>query len=348
MKRRDFLRYLATAGIGLAGAQFAADLFLPFAEAADIPTFSFAHITDLHLDVNGDRTWQYREKSVPLFIDALRQVGRLPRLRFLLFGGDQVHAGPNDRESLTVFHRWTSLLDIPHYMLLGNEEVCPIPGVSRLGKEDYLKVWRGRGIRPGSSSWSFEPASGVLFIGFDVTSDGKSYGLAPPARLRWLERELSANRSKKLIIIATHQLLFPSTPLDLTPAWSLWMVRNHAEVRELISRYPNVRLAISGHHHSASVIREGGIIYVSDPAVVTFPCAFRLFTVTPQGVSLRNIGIDDRSLMTQARELLHHDPYARVYNPSDPESILQYSMGLSEQDREAVLPFTDDDQGTPS
>lgn len=342
MRRRDFLRYLAAAGTGIAGARSAADLFLPFAEAADIPSFSFAHITDLHLDVNGDRTWQYREKSVPLFIDALRQVGRLPRLRFILFGGDQVHAGPNDRESLTVFQRWMSLLDIPHYILLGNEEVCPRPGVTRLVKDDYLKVWRGRGLRPGHSSWTFEPAPGVLFIGFDVTSDGKAYGEAQPSRLRWLERELSANKRKRLIIIATHHLLYPTTPLDLTPAWSLWMVRNHAEVRDLISRYPNVKLAVSGHHHSASVVREEGIIYAADPAIVTFPCAFRLFTVTPQGVSLRNIGLDDRSLVTQARDLLRQDPYARVYNPSDPESVLQYSMGLTEQDREAVLPFTPD------
>ena len=58
--RRSGSRRLSTTG----------DLFVPFAEAIEVPKFNFAHITDLHLDVKGDSTWQYREKSVPLFIDA--------------------------------------------------------------------------------------------------------------------------------------------------------------------------------------------------------------------------------------------------------------------------------------
>ncbi|HUJ18591.1 MAG TPA: twin-arginine translocation signal domain-containing protein, partial [Nitrospirota bacterium] len=91
MKRRDFLKGAALAGAALAGMNAATDLFVPFAEAVEVPKFNFAHLTDLHLDVKGDSTWQYREKSVPLFIDALRQLGRLPKLNFVVFGGDQIH-----------------------------------------------------------------------------------------------------------------------------------------------------------------------------------------------------------------------------------------------------------------
>ncbi len=336
MKRRDFLKYAALGGIGLSGITAIGGLFIPFAEAVTAPQFSFAHITDLHLDVQGKSTWQYREKSVTLFIDALRQLGRLQKLNFILFGGDQVQSGPNDRESLTVFQTWVDQLDVPYYMLLGNSEVSPVPG-SKLGRADYLKAWSGRGLRQRRSSWAFDPAPGVSFIGFDVTVDGQPYGEATPNSLRWLEHELVANRKKKLIIVATHQLLFPTTPLDLTPAWSLWLVRNHTEVRDLLERFPNVRLVLSGHHHATCVQTKGRITYVSDPAIVTYPCAFRIFTVSRDGIYLKNIGLDDRTAVSRARDLLIADPYARMYDPDAPQNVLSYTAGLTEQDREAFI-----------
>ncbi|HTG00070.1 MAG TPA: metallophosphoesterase, partial [Nitrospirota bacterium] len=146
MDRRAFLKAVAAAGVTLA----AGDVFLPFAEAVEVPKFSFAHLTDLHLDVKGENSWQYREKSVPLFIDALRQLVRLPKLNFVVFGGDQIHYGPNDKESLEVFQKWTTAhLSMPYYILLGNTEVSPITGVSKLGRDDYLKAWSGKGLKAG-------------------------------------------------------------------------------------------------------------------------------------------------------------------------------------------------------
>ena len=304
MNRRSFLKGLAATGAAVAAGGSAGGLFVPFAEAVEIPKFSFAHITDLHLDVKGGSTWQYREKSVPLFIDALRQLGRLPKLKFVVFGGDQIHYGPNDKDSLDVFQKWTAHLNMPIYILLGNTEVSPVSGSSQLGRKDYLKAWSGKGLKPGHSSWAFDPVKGVRVIGFDVTVDGKPHGEASPTGLKWLENELEENRDKKLIMVFTHQLLRPTAPQDKTPAWSFWMVKNSLKVNELLERHPNVRLVVSGHHHVSKVETVGRITYVSDPAVVTYPCAFRSFTVTRDGISLRNIGLDDKAMVNRAKELL--------------------------------------------
>ncbi len=338
MERREFLKRIAAAGVGFAGTCASGELFLPFTHAAEIRSFSFAHIADLHLDVRGESTWQYREKSVALFIEALRQVGRLPKLNFIVFGGDQIQPGPNARESLTVFQTWLEQISVPSYILLGNAEVSPPPG-SKPGRDDYLRTWSGRGPRPGRSSWAFDPAPGVRFIGFDATVDGRPYGEAAPAGLRWLERELSANRDKRLIIIALHHLLLPTTPQDLTPVWALWMVKNHAAVRGLLDRFPNVRLVISGHHHASHVETVGRITYVADPAIVTYPCAFRVFTIGREGIHLQNIGLDDKTLVSRARELLIADPFAGMYDAENPQNVLSYTVGLREQDREAVIPL---------
>ena len=204
MNRRTFLKGALAAGGAIAGAAAAGELFIPFAEAVEIPKFNFAHITDLHLDVKGESNWQHREKSVPLFIDALRQLQRLPKLNFVVFGGDQIHYGPNDRESLEVFQKWTANLNMPYYILLGNTEVSPVSGVSKLSKEDYLRAWSGKGLKPGQTSWAFDPVRGVRVIGLDVTVDGKPHGDADQKDLKWLEEELKANQGKKLVIVFTH------------------------------------------------------------------------------------------------------------------------------------------------
>jgi 3',5'-cyclic AMP phosphodiesterase CpdA len=339
MDRRNFIQNITLAGVAAAAAPHLGELFIPFAEAADIPKLSFAHITDLHLDVKGTSTWQHREKSVPLFIDSLRQLGRLPKLDFVVFGGDQVHAGPRDRESLFVFQEWTKHLDLPYYILLGNAEVSPVPGTSKLTKADYLLAWRGRGVGQGRTSWSFEPVKGVRIIGFDVTVAGRPYGEASPAALQWLVNELEEGRKARLIIVVTHQPLLPTSPRDATPEWSLWMTRNHAAVRDVLERYPNVRMAISGHHHASRVETVNNITYVADPAIVTYPCAFRVFTVSREGIHLRNIGLDEKIIIARARELLAADPYALLYDPDNPQNVLAYSNGLTDQDRETTIPL---------
>jgi len=337
MKRREFLKGALAAGATATGVAAVGGLFIPFAEAVEVPSFSFAHLSDLHLDVRGESTWQHREKSVPLFIESLRQVVRLPRLNFIVFGGDQVHYGPNDKESLVVFQQWIKQLRMPIYILLGNTEVSPINGVSGLGREDYLKAWSGNGLRPGRSSWAFDPVRGVRIIGWDVTVDGKPYGEATPEGMAWLEKELAASKDRKLVVLITHQLLLPTTERDTEPLWSIWMVRNHARVRELLNKHRNVRLVISGHHHVCRVQTEGRITYVADPATVTYPCAFRLFSISREGIHLSLVRPDDRDAVERARQLLVSDPYAKIYDPADPAKAAEFSAGLEARDREAKI-----------
>jgi hypothetical protein len=287
--------------------------------------------------VRGESNWQYREKSVPLFIDALRQLGRLPKLSFVVFGGDQIHYGPNDKESLDVFQKWTAHLNMPLYILLGNTEVSPVSGASKLGRDDYLKAWSGKGLRPGHASWAFDPVRDVRAIGFDVTVDGKPYGEASLEELKWLEKELKENKSKKLIMVFTHQLLMPTTAQDKTPAWSFWMVKNSTRVREILEAHPNVRLVISGHHHASKVETAGRITYVSDPAIVTYPCSFRSYSVSREGIHLKNIGLDDKAAVNRAMELLVSDPYAKMYSSDAPQKVAAYSIGLTDKDRETTI-----------
>jgi hypothetical protein len=129
----------------------------------------------------------------------------------------------------------------------------------------------------------------------------------------------------------------PASPRDKSPEWSFWMVKNHAHVREIIGKYPNVRLVVSGHHHASKVETAGSITYVSDPAVVTYPCSFRSFSVTRQGIHLRNVALDDKAAVNRAKELLESDPFAKMYDPAAPARASAFCSGLTETDRETTI-----------
>jgi len=124
---------------------------------------------------------------------------------------------------------------------------------------------------------------------------------------------------------------------DKGDAWSVWMVKNHEAVRNLIEQYPNVRLVVSGHHHASKVTTIGRVTYVSDPAIVTYPCSFRSFSVSKTGIAIKNITIEDAEAVKKARELLVSDPYAKMYDSTNPQRAADYSSGLTPQDRETTI-----------
>ena len=54
---------------------------------------------------------------------------------------------------------------------------------------------------------------------------------------------------------------------------------NAEEFRAVLDKY-NMPIAVfSGHYHAAKISKEGHILHVSTPSLVTYPCAFRIVTV---------------------------------------------------------------------
>jgi hypothetical protein len=85
------------------------------------------------------------------------------------------------------------------------------------------------------------------------------------------------------------------------------------------------------------VITAERITYVADPAVVTYPCSFRSYSVTREGIHLKNVGLEDKTLVNKALELLVSDPYAKMYDGEAPQKVSEYSMGLTPKDRETTI-----------
>jgi len=59
--------------------------------------------------------------------------------------------------------------------------------------------------------------------------------------------------------------------------------------------------------------------------------------VSRQGIHLKNIGLDDKTTVNRARELLLTDSYAKMYDPLAPQKVVNYSIGLTPDDRETKI-----------
>lgn len=74
-------------------------------------------------------------------------------------------------------------------------------------------------------------------------------------------------------------LIFMHVPLVEPFASPNHRLRNASAVMSLIESYKNPIGVFQGHYHAAKVVQHDNVLYVSSPALVSYPNAFRLVTV---------------------------------------------------------------------
>ncbi|WP_276261467.1 metallophosphoesterase family protein [Haloglomus litoreum] len=92
------------------------------------------------------------------------------------------------------------------------------------------------------------------------------------------------------VLLAHHNL----APLPENPGgkWSGFPVRDGPAVRELLASH-DVPLAVTGHHHVPAVARHGPTTELLAPATCSFPQAWLLLTVGPEGTTVRLVPAAD-------------------------------------------------------
>jgi 3',5'-cyclic AMP phosphodiesterase CpdA len=139
--------------------------------------------------------------------------------------------------------------------------------------------------------------------GLDTVRPGQVGGHVDAAQLAWLDRTLTANAGKTVIIVGHHALL-PLHALDEGAAWSDMLVDNAAEVRAVLERHRNVLAVVSGHHHLAASRVSGTVLYLASPSVSVWPLAYHMVKVTPTEAEAVWIPLADESLARRAQERL--------------------------------------------
>ena len=230
-------------------------------------TLDFVQISDTHISVDReDTSYKALGSSSVLLKDAIEQINEIKGLDFVLFTGDMVDSATVDN-----YREYYTLLTKLHYPTLnafGNHDLS----YGGLEKDVVLDIVKkcNPNYTFSDTFYAFSPKTDYRIIVLDATISDRntSNGELSQEQLQFLENELSQNQDK-VILIAMH---FPSVQPFVAQEHALL---NADEFNEILIKYKNPIVVVSGHYHAAKIRRIGNIVFVSTPSLVTYPMAFR-------------------------------------------------------------------------
>lgn len=271
----------------------------------------FAQLSDIHISALGDHHDMLSGRSAQFLADIVAWLNRLHDLDFALISGDLLDTAT--RSELKQFQQVIHNLRIPCHIIPGNHDRRPPDRNQGLTRREFARLFNPqveqRLTAPQSQAgyWSVEIGPEAQLIGLDSIKDEDWGGLVDPPQLAWLEQELN-QLTHKLVLVAVHHPLHPLAPIDSHPDWGNFVCDNGPEVLQLLDRYPQVKLVLTGHHHLTKVDRLGQRLHLACPAVALYPCAFRTFRLTHQAgawqVSWQTHPATDESTTSEALEAM--------------------------------------------
>lgn len=231
-------------------------------------TFSFAFITDIHL--------QPENNAVEGFLKAIDTLNDL-KPDFVITGGDLIMDALAQRYSradslYTLYTETVKALKMPVYNAMGNHEIYGIYSRSGADPEhpDYgEKMFENR---IGKSYYSFEHKGWKFMILNSIEDTGKdSYiGLIDNDQIKWIKDELQKTDSTIPLAIITHipfitvkTQKYQGTTL---PNDSSIVISNGKEVLDLFEGH-NLKLVLQGHLHLVEDIFIDGIHFITGGAI---------------------------------------------------------------------------------
>jgi len=307
---------------------------IPARAFEDFKPFSFGYVTDAHLVTKKLDTYILFQQSQLFLQDCIKTLNN-NKPDFVIFGGDQVQSPGVDDVNWNLFIDCAQVLSCPWSFVLGESDVggnIPVNKMKTFGPD-----WKGKGIETDKPYWSQTPMPNVHLIGLDTSRPNTATGDISQEQLDWLKNDLSSNPGKLTIVFSHHPLL-PPPPFDTGPPWDEYIATQGDSAREILNRSKDVRLAVSGHLHVSKIQRERDIWYVSSPSLDVYPCAFRIFRVKPESITVETYQITYQALVKKARQLLDASNLAFKYNQNKPQTFGDLCFG-ERQDQTAVLPL---------
>ena len=326
MTRRRFLFGLASmAVLGLSeDSQAAVGLFEPF---------TFGYVTDAHLATGQPDSYKMLQESQLFLQDVVKSLNE-QKVDFTIFGGDNVEGPGRDDTNWQLFIDVVQSLNNPWNFVLGESDVSGMAPVDKM--RTYGPDWKGKGIESKKAYWSQDPLSGVHIIGLDTSRPNSNTGDFGRGQGEWLKEDLKVHQRRFTIAFSHHPLL-PPPPYDSGPPWDDYTVPNGANAREILASSKYVRLVVNGHVHLSKVQQEGNIWYVSSPSLAVYPCAYRLFHVTPEAITIETYHVSFPALIKKAKNAFTSCNLAYKYS-SKPATFALLAEG-SRLDSEVSLPL---------
>jgi len=233
-----------------------------------VPLFSFAFLTDIHLQPERD--------AINGFNKAIERVNKL-NPDFVVTGGDLIMdalgVSFERADSLyTIYDSMLQLFHMPVYNTLGNHEVFGLyeksgisPDHPAYGKKMYEKYLGQRYYSFDYSNWHF-----MVLDNIGYTPQREYIGEVDSVQMEWIKLDLATLDSATNIVIVAH-IPFVTTFLQyyidpLEPNGPGLVVTNGKEVLELFEG-KNLKLVLQGHTHILEDVYIDGIHFLTGGAV---------------------------------------------------------------------------------
>ena len=238
-----------------------------------------AHITDMHIFPDATP-----EKGIQNLLEQLHGMEDKPD--FVINTGDNIMDSLK-RGKEDVAAQWaawkTNFRDKLQYELfncIGNHDVWGWGLDDEEVKTDplYGKAWARKMLGLEESTYYSFERNGWKIICMDSPmhdENGHAYtAKIDEEQFAWLEKSLAETSPEMPVMIASHiPILTPTVFFDgdneKTGDWNIpgsWMHIDARRIKDLLKKYPNVKLAISGHVHLADEVKYLDVDYVCNGA----------------------------------------------------------------------------------
>jgi len=238
-------------------------------EAKDKDAFSFAFLTDIHL--------QPERNAGQGFMQAIDTVNKL-NPDFVITGGDQIMdaLGQTESRADSLYDMYIELsgsFNMPVYNTMGNHEVFGIYEQSGVDPSHPLYGEKMFEERIGERYYAFDHKGWRFYILDSVDEreeEGGYYGHIDSMQIKWLKEDLANVDAETPIAISVHipfitvqtQLVYGST----APNSEGLVITNAIDVLTLFLEH-NLKLVLQGHLHFLEDIYVGDIHFITGGAV---------------------------------------------------------------------------------
>ena len=227
-------------------------------------TLDFVQISDTHITNRADTSYKALSSSKDLLKDAINQINNMKGLDFVLFTGDMVDNATE--ENFENYYTLLKRLKYPSLNAFGNHDFY---GNDKETVLDIVKK-NNPNYTFNDTYYAFSPKTDYRIIILDSTikDANTANGELSQEQLDFLDSELAQNKDKIVLIAMHHPSVEPFASSDHT-------IVNANQFNEILLKYKNPIIVVSGHYHASKIRRMGNLVFVSTPAMVTYPMAFR-------------------------------------------------------------------------
>ena len=227
----------------------------------------FVQVTDAHFAKNSE----YSQRVLKATID---DINKQSDISFVVFTGDNINHA--EEEDLKIFAQIVKKLNVPYYFVIGNHDVYKTNG---LPKTRYIEIMRESNIRIHQKKPNYKwSKKGFVFL----IVDGAKEVIPGPAgyfkkdTLAWLDKTLSKNRRKTIVIFQHFPVEYPEGAEGRLKTHKTYKVE---EYKDIIEKHDNVLAIISGHLHTNGENMRNGVYHISTPSLLAMPHSYKIIDI---------------------------------------------------------------------